>query len=715
MRYRIPSYIPVIAHNLARYDTHLFIKELGEHFENIGVIAKNKEGYITFSVEVVVDKYIDRQGVEKEKFMELRFIDSFKFMATSLDLLVKDLVGGGDSRASAGQRLAGFEEYSKSQYKLLTRKGIYPYEYMMSWEKFEETELPPIEAFYSELNMSGVSEDDYQHAQQVWKEFGTRNLGEYHDLYLRMDVVLPENVFEKFRETVLKHYGLDPAHFYTLPGFAWKACLKKTKVRLELLSDPDMLLMFEQRIRGGSTQAVHKHALANNKCVGDQYDPSTDSIYLQYLDTNNLYGWAMSQPLPTGRFRWVDVKPDEIHELAKRAKKGYLLEVDVCYPRDLHNSHNNLPFMCERMEIDKVEKLVPNLRDKKGYVIHIRALDQALNHRLVLERVHRTIEFNQSAWMKPYIDFNTQLRAVATSNFEKDFFKLMNNAVFGKTMENIRKHRNIKLVITEERYLKTVIRPNFKSGTRFDENLMGCERAKIKVKMNKPVCLGQAILDLSKIVMYEFHYDYMKPKIKDLRLRGALSIRAQWPPCLQLCYTDTDSLVYGIKTEDFYVDIADNVPTRFDTSRYLPDRPLPVGLNKKVIGLIKDELGGAIMTEFVGLRPKLYSYRVLNGVETPEALGPRFAENKKCKGIKKCVVKKTLMFEDYKACLFNSNIIYRSQLMFRSMKHEIYIIEVNKIALNRDDDKRISKRDVISTLARGHKSLSWSPILGEAP
>ena len=220
LRYRIPSYITVIAHNSARYDTHLFIKELGEHFENIGVIDKNKEEYVTFSVEVVVDKYINRQGLEKEKFMGLRFINSFKFMAMSFDLLVKNLVNG-------GQRLAGFEEYLESQNKLLTRKGIYLYEYMTSWDRFEETQLRPIEAFYSELNMFEVSEDDYQHAQQVWKEFGIRNLGEYHDLYLRTDVVLLENVFEKFRETPLKHYGIDPVHFYTLPGFAWKACLKK--------------------------------------------------------------------------------------------------------------------------------------------------------------------------------------------------------------------------------------------------------------------------------------------------------------------------------------------------------------------------------------------------------------------------------------------------------------------------------------------------------
>ena len=210
---------------------------------------------------------------------------------------------------------------------------------------------------------------------------------------------------------------------------------------------------------------------------------------------------------------------------------------------------------------------------------------------------------------------------------------------------------------------------------------------KIKVVMNKPVYLGQAILDLSKIIMYEFHYNYMKPKYGEN---------------LKLCYMDTDSLIYQIETKDFYADIADDVPARFNTSGYCPNRPLPVGLNKKVIGLIKDELGRAIMTKFVALRPKLYSYKKLDG-----------SEDKKCKGIKKCVVKKTLTFEEYKNCLFNSSVEYRSQLMFRSIKHDIFTLEVNKVTLNRDDDKQISKKDGISTLAHGHRSLSWSPVFRE--
>ena len=218
---------------------------------------------------------------------------------------------------------------------------------------------------------------------------------------------------------------------------------------------------------------------------------------------------------------------------------------------------------------------------------------------------------------------------------------------------------------------------------------MGCEMGKIKVVMNKPVYLCQVILDLSKIVMYEFHYDYMVPKY------GLEN--------LKLCYMDTDSLVYDNKTEDFYEDIANDVEARFDTSGYSKTdfRPLPI-LNKKVIGLMKDKLGGKIMTEFVALRPKLYSYKKLDG-----------SEDKKCKGIKKCVVKKTLTFENYKTCLFRDSTEYRSQLMFRSSKHEVHTIEVNKAALDRDDDKRISRKEGISTFARGHKDLSWSPILGE--
>ena len=253
LRYKIPCYIPAVFHNLSGYDAHLFIRELGAHTSELGVIAKNKEDYISFSIKVPADSYIDKNGEEKDKLIELRFIDSFKFMSSSLDSLTKNLVRG-------GKKLFGFEDYSDLQYDLLTRKGVYPYEYINSWDRFEETQLPPISAFYSNLNMSSISEEDYQHAQRVWKEFGIHNQEDYHDLYLRTDVALLANVYEAFRDTCLKHYKLDPVHFYTSPGLAWQACLKHTGIKLELLTDPDMLLIFERGIRGGITQAVRKYA-----------------------------------------------------------------------------------------------------------------------------------------------------------------------------------------------------------------------------------------------------------------------------------------------------------------------------------------------------------------------------------------------------------------------------------------------------------------------
>ena len=436
LRYRIPDYIPVVFHNLTGYDAHLFIKELAKHTTKIGVIAKNTENYISFSVKVEVDKFIDKAGNEKSKEIELRFIDSFKFMSSSLDSLVNNLAKG-------GHEFWGFEKGSPKQKELLIRKGVYPYENMNSWDKFEETRLPSKDEFYSKLNMSGISGKDHQHACKVWNEFGLKNMGDYHDLYLETDVILLANVFELFRKVCLDSYGLDPAHFYTATGLAWKACLKKTGVNLELLKDPDMLLMFECGIRVGITQSVHKWANANNPYMGCEYDPLRPTNYLQYLDANNLYGWAMSQPLPTGEFKWVDIENlkggtrklkrtiDMMVRNSNNRGVGYVLEVDVKYPRELDNLHNDLPFMCEKIRVSGVEKLVPNLQDKKKYVIHVKALKQALDHGLVLEKIHRVIQFKQSVWMKEYIDFNTKLRTVAKNDFERDFYKLMNNLVFG--------------------------------------------------------------------------------------------------------------------------------------------------------------------------------------------------------------------------------------------------------------------------------------------
>ena len=340
-----------------------------------------------------------------------------------------------------------------------------------------------------------------------------------------------------------------------------------------------------------------------------------------------------------------------------------------------YTNYSDLPFLSERIEVNKCKKLICKLFNKKKYVAHINALKQALNHGLEFKKIHRVIKFNQKEWLKPYIDMNTELRKAAKNDFEKDLFKLMNNSVFGKMMENITKHRDIKLVTTDKKRSKLVSEPNYHTINLISEDLSIIEMKKTKVKMNKPIYLGLSILEISKTLMYKFWYDYMKPKYNDK---------------VKLCYMDMNSFIMNIKTNYFYKDISNDVENRFDTSNYEVNRPLPTGKNTKIISLMKDELGGKIITEFVTLRPKTYSFLTDDG-----------KEDKKAKGTKKCVIKKIIKFNDYKKCLLDE-VIFKSQQRFISKKHDVYTENINKIALSNNDDKRIISSNKISSYPYGY-------------
>lgn len=661
LNYKENRNVSVVFHNLSNYDAHFIIKNIALEIDgNINLLPINKEKYISFVKSI------------HKSTIKFKFIDSFRFLPTSLEKLVS--------------YCTDFEiikyEYPNN-FELLMRKGIFPYEYIDSFNKLSENKLPEKKHFYSNLNDSHISDNDYQHAINVWGKFNIKSIGEYSDLYLKTDVLLLAEVFEKFRSSSLHSHSLDPAHYFTTPGLSWDAMMLYTKIRLELITDIDMLLFIEKGIRGGISQCSGRYSKANNEYMND-YNPLEEKKYLLYLDANNLYGWAMSQFLPTGNFKWCD--QIDVMNIPDDSSTGYIFEVDLEYPQFLHDSHSDFPFAPTPMKPpgSKHSKLLLTELPKEKYIIHYRNLKQCMNNGLVLTKVHRILSFDQSSWLKRYIDLNTQYRANSKNEFEKNFYKLMNNAVFGKTMENVRKHVDVKLISHwSGRYGASamIAKPNFHSRTIFDENLIAVQLTKTEILMNKPIYIGQAILDLSKVCMYDFHYGYIKKKLSNIECK-----------CL---YTDTDSMIYEFIDFNPYDEMISKDSHLFDTSDYQPNNSFNIKLlNKKVIGLMKDELNGKIMTEFIGLRPKMYSFRVCGEDHTNKA-----------KGVKDYVTKKYITFDDYLNCLNNSKILIKQQNSIRSKNHNVYSIRQNKIALSPYDDKRHLLNNSVDTLPYGHYSI----------
>ena len=682
--------IPVIFHNLKGYDSHFIMQEIGaivkkhvyknkkgeEKQMNINAIPNNMEKYMSF----MLGKH-------------LTFLDSFQFMSSSLDKLVSNLPAEALKYTS--------ERFQKEKLNLMTRKGIYPYDYMDSFEKFNKTELPTKEEFYSILNNEHISDEDYQHAKNVWNTFQLQTMGEYHDLYLKSDILLLADVFENFRKTCLQYYKLDPCHYFTSPGLSWDSMLKMTNIQLELMTDIDMFQFIEKGLRGGISYIANRYAKANNKYMSE-YDENMPSKYIIYLDANNLYGWGMSQYIPTGGFKWLTEKQINKINLAQYnedSNKGLLIEVDLEYPKELHDLHNDYPVAAERVCVNKdmlseycktiatkynisaglVHKLIPTLSNKEKYVLHYRNLQLYLDLGLKINKVHRVLEFNQSPWLKEYISFNTIKRTQAKNSFEKDFFKLMNNSVFGKTMENIRKRVDVRLITDEKKLLKMVSKPTYVSSKIFNENLVAIHKIKETLTLNRPSYVGMCILDLSKTLMYDFHYNYIKEKYGNKA---------------KLLFTDTDSLTYEIEAEDVYRDFL-NDKDRFDNSEYPESSPYFDKTNKKVIGKFKDEACGIPITEFIGLRSKMYSYIKDNN-----------KGGKTAKGIKKNIINNNIKHIDYKNVLLENRQIQHTMKTIRSSNHQLGSYEINKISLSCFDDKRYILTNGIESLAYGHYYIS---------
>lgn len=676
LNYKLIKKIPVIFHNLKGYDSHHIIKALSQaKNKKVSCIASNSEKFITFQIG------------------DLQFLDSFQFLPASLDKLVSNMVENEFHVLSS--------QITPELLPLVRRKSDYPYEYFDSMEKFDETTLPPRENFYNSLIEEHISESDYHHACILFKSFNMRNLKDYHNLYVKTDTLLLADVFEKFRRLCLSNYKIDPCHVYTAPGLAWQACLKMTKVELELLTDPTMHLFIEKGIRGGVSMISNRYAKANNKLAGD-YNPDIPTSYIIYLDMNNLYGLAMMSYLPVKNFHWssnLELSEKDIQSLPDEGEDGMIFEVDLEYPSEIHDLHNDLPVAPEQITVHSdmlspyskwaanalnvkrgvsVSKLIPNLNNKSKYVVHYRNLKLYLKLGLRLKKIHKILCFKQEPWLREFINFNTDMRKKASNSFDKDFWKLMNNSVFGKTMENLRNRVNIDLVTDKKKALKLIASPSFQSFKIINENLVIVSRHLTSLTLNRPLYTGFSVLDISKIYMYQFHYDHIKNR---------------YDTKAKLLFTDTDSLCYVIQTDNIYLDMVQNI-NLYDTSDYPEDHFLHSKKNKKVLGKMKDEMNGEPPQEFVGLRSKMYSMLSKKG------------EKKTAKGVVKTVRQKKLKHANYKKCLFDNCRIRKNMKAIISKNHELYSVTTNKLALCPLDDKRFILEDGFSTLAYGHFKIN---------
>jgi len=720
--------VPIVFHNFRGYDSHLICESVGRsvNAKQISVIAETFERYKSMKVG------------------QLKYIDSMQFMNSSLAKLAENLgaVKCKDTNCKHFHRIDGdrcfgtlanhkvtrkiYRDFSPEKIALLCRKGVYPYEYIDSHDRFNETELPLFHEFHGKLN-GKIHQKDYNHAKKVWKEFRCKNLGEYHDLYLKTDVLNLTDIWTKFRETSMKYYKLDPSHYVSAPALSWDAMLKMTGVEIELFTEISMHDFIEKAKRGGIAMAGHRYFKANNPKMGDDFDPSQPTSWISYVDANNLYGWAMSQFLPIGEYKWVasreylkgrpDMQKKYLNMILKTkadSPRGYFLNINAHFPANTHEYLSDLPPAVENIAVKRnwlsphnqdlvkdldggrfseTNKLVPHLGKREDYVIHYQELQYYVKLGMVVDEVTEIMSFKQTNWLAPYIDFNTKLRQKAENDFEKDFFKLMNNAVYGKTMENVRKYQDVKIMSMhtdedEKKFCKKIRKPSFKYARQFSDTLIGAHMGKAEVVLNKPIIVGASVLGLSKLHMYRFWYDYVKEKYGDKAKLG---------------YMDTDGMIFQTETEDIYKDMTER-PDIFDLN------------DSKTLGLFKDECPGKIITESIHIRAKTYHYTISDG-----------STRSKHKGVSKAGMNEMAtntyfpslggsMLDDpvppnkifdpmtqvYRDCLFGNEVFYAKNIGFRSKDHIMSLVESVKKALCPLDTKRWILSDGITSLPYGH-------------
>ena len=619
-------------HNLRGYDSHLIIEYLANSDVpyRLDILPASEEKVIGFTLS-------------KSRCEMVRFIDSASLMPASLDNLLK---------------AAGKEE-----------KLFYPYEYMDDWTKYEETQLPPIEKFYSSLKESSINQEEYESAQELMRTCKT--LKEYTMVYMRRDVVGLAEVMSEFRRLTKDTYNVDPCAYWSLPGVSWAAMLQFTDIKIETVP-PEMYQWLESGVRGGLS-VVSKHRAT-----------STDKDSIVYFDANNLYGWALSEPLPVDEYEFVDewVKDPS-------GKYGHIIEVDLEYPTHLHSvpAHQQYPLaVVPRVCADKTTKLCGTFEPKKNYVVHERALEYYIQKGLQVTKIHKVLRFRQEAWLKPYIEKNSALRAKSVNDFESDFYKLMNNAVFGKTLESPRNRCTMRLFEDSEKFKRYASQPQFVTAKRLGERYLMANSMRTQMVCNKVPAVGVTILDLAKLHMAKWHYDVVMPRI----------------PQAEMCATDTDSFFYhvpGMKEDEIYEKLKETLDrSNFDKDHHLYDSSV-----KKVPGYFKSEVPPPnTITDAVWLRAKMYSYVTRKEDKDGNEIN---IEKKRAKGVMTGYVDKHLTHDAYVQCLEGrADCITAPHARIISTQHNIRTEMFTKVGLSCFDDKRIQSEDHIHTYPHGIKA-----------
>ena len=582
---------------------------------------------------------------------------------------------------------------------LFKKKLAYPYKKFNLNNLHEPLNLTK-EDYWSTLTQSYPCEDDIKRTQQLIDTYNITTAQELTELYLKMDVLQLTDVFENFVETSTLMYGINPLYSYSLPGYTWKAGLKLTKIKLDFIKDKQLLLLLENNIRGGISSVM-----------GPRFIESNENTKLLYIDANNLYGWAMSQYLPTGDFKKMrscygiydsalmnEIKED-ILNTPDDNEFGYFIECDLEYPAEIKEKTENFPLCPYQTKADPnlfseymnsvkqpnykpTEKLMCDLTNKYNYMMHYRMFRFYTNLGMKVTKIHTIYRFKQSLWLEKYINHNTQKRTKAKTNFEKDLYKLMNNAFFGRTMENVRDRTNLEFIphTNIDQIIKRQSKLSFKGIVNHYSEFSVYKFDKEKTVFDKPIYMGFSVLELSKLLMYEFYYHKLQPYYNT---RSDADVK--------LHYMDTDSFILSIKTEDLINDL-EYFKDDFDFSELDENHELYNSINKKVIGKMKIETSPIIeLDNFIALRSKSYSFSYGSTVQKATQ---KLTQKSKQKG-----TQHTPIYSQFINSLFNSETTTATTYSIRINAHNLTVQKQDKLALNPFDDKRMYLNPI--------QSLSW--------